>query len=355
MHKHRVCLPKQKLAMGARLFACLKDPQQPPLCLFQHRSLVKTRAGCLLLLGPWPAYLHVWPRAFEHTLAILLSVHAASVAVKTGSAPVLFMVVFSPACYTTAFRLLPTPPQIPMDPKSSKPAKLTQTNTNTRPHNPQPSPPSTMKTSFALAALLPCAAAFVAPAAFPSVASSSGTAAARGRSVMMVERSKSLPFLMKPKNLDGSMAGDVGFDPLGLSEINDVGVDLYWLREAELKHCRLGMMAAAGILFVEIMGPAPGFPAGKSQMDVFWKVYAEKPSLIGAAVAAIAILEVISGVAITQGRENGDRAPGDYNFDPLGFGKDPAKLKDLQVGREGGREGGLGGCTRCLNGKRGGK
>ena len=39
--------------------------------------------------------------------------------------------------------------------------------------------------------------------------------------------------------LDGSMAGDVGFDPLGLSNINGVGIDLYWLREAELKHCRL--------------------------------------------------------------------------------------------------------------------
>ncbi len=55
------------------------------------------------------------------------------------------------------------------------------------------------------------------------------------------------------------MAGDVGFDPLGLSQINDVGIDLYWLREAELKHCRLAMLAVAGILFVEAVGPAPGF------------------------------------------------------------------------------------------------
>lgn len=48
-------------------------------------------------------------------------------------------------------------------------------------------------------------------------------------------------------------------------------------------------------------------PAAKSQMDVFWTVYAEKPTLIGAAVAAISILEVISGIATTQGRQNGDR------------------------------------------------
>jgi light-harvesting complex I chlorophyll a/b binding protein 1 len=87
--------------------------------------------------------------------------------------------------------------------------------------------------------------------------------------------------------LDGSLAGDVGFDPLGLSSVKDVGLDLYWFREAELKHCRyylrdshhhtkttfhrhltpcpavsvvrLGMLAAAGIIFVEAFGPIPGF------------------------------------------------------------------------------------------------
>ena len=54
------------------------------------------------------------------------------------------------------------------------------------------------------------------------------------------------------------MAGDVGFDPLGLSEIDEVGIDLYWMREAELKHGRVAMLAVAGILQVEIFGPAPG-------------------------------------------------------------------------------------------------
>ena len=54
------------------------------------------------------------------------------------------------------------------------------------------------------------------------------------------------------------MAGDVGFDPLGLSTIDDVGIDLYWLREAELKHARVAMIAVVGFLQVEIFGPAPG-------------------------------------------------------------------------------------------------
>ena len=55
------------------------------------------------------------------------------------------------------------------------------------------------------------------------------------------------------------MAGDAGFDPLGLSNIDDVGIDLYWMREAELKHARVAMMASAGVLWVEIFGPFPGW------------------------------------------------------------------------------------------------
>ena len=33
------------------------------------------------------------------------------------------------------------------------------------------------------------------------------------------EMSKSIPFLTRPEKLDGSMPGDMGFDPMGLSEI----------------------------------------------------------------------------------------------------------------------------------------
>ena len=31
--------------------------------------------------------------------------------------------------------------------------------------------------------------------------------------------SKAIPFLTRPEKLDGSMPGDMGFDPMGLSEI----------------------------------------------------------------------------------------------------------------------------------------
>jgi len=84
------------------------------------------------------------------------------------------------------------------------------------------------------------------------------TISARTTLSLNAEKSGALPFLNRPPLLDGSMAGDVGFDPLGLSGIDDVGVDLYWLREAEVKHARVAMLAVVGILQVEIFGPAPG-------------------------------------------------------------------------------------------------
>jgi hypothetical protein len=43
--------------------------------------------------------------------------------------------------------------------------------------------------------------------------------------------------------LDGTLAGDVGFDPLGFSSSTKT---LYWMREAEVKHARLAMLAAVG-------------------------------------------------------------------------------------------------------------
>jgi len=48
--------------------------------------------------------------------------------------------------------------------------------------------------------------------------------------------SQSLPFMSRPTFLDGSMAGDVGFDPLGFAKSES---DLMNYREAEVKHARL--------------------------------------------------------------------------------------------------------------------
>jgi light-harvesting complex I chlorophyll a/b binding protein 1 len=130
------------------------------------------------------------------------------------------------------------------------------------------------------------------------------------------------------------MAGDVGFDPLGLSSIDEVGIDLYWLREAEIKHCRLAMLAVVGVLQVEIFGPAPGceVATAKNQMDAFWQIWGSHPQYIAFALIMIMFIEAFSGIATTSGRESGERAPGDFGLDPLGFGKgDPAKFTRLKT------------------------
>eukprot|EP00638_Chattonella_subsalsa_P016202 CAMPEP_0117853028 /NCGR_PEP_ID=MMETSP0949-20121206/23434_1 /TAXON_ID=44440 /ORGANISM="Chattonella subsalsa, Strain CCMP2191" /LENGTH=221 /DNA_ID=CAMNT_0005701325 /DNA_START=57 /DNA_END=717 /DNA_ORIENTATION=+ len=84
---------------------------------------------------------------------------------------------------------------------------------------------------------------------------------------------EAVPFLDKPDCLDGSLAGDVGFDPLKLSEIDfdfsklvvpfwteeRAGLStLYWMREAEIKHARVCMMAVAGYLAVDMGLRFPG-------------------------------------------------------------------------------------------------
>lgn len=82
--------------------------------------------------------------------------------------------------------------------------------------------------------------------------------------------SKALPFAQAPGTLDGSMLGDVGFDPLGFSTTpvgpwffkgtrvdGQIG-DLTWYREAELIHGRIAQLAAVGFLAPGLFGTLPG-------------------------------------------------------------------------------------------------
>jgi light-harvesting complex I chlorophyll a/b binding protein 1 len=167
-------------------------------------------------------------------------------------------------------------------------------------------------------------------------ASAFAPAARNGRVALSLnaEKSASLPWMNRPPLLDGSMAGDVGFDPLGLSNIDDVGIDLYWMREAEIKHGRVAMLAVAGILQVEIFGPAPGCEAAtaKCQMDAFWQIWNSHPQYIAFGFIMISIAEMISGIATTTGREAGVREPGDFGLDPLRYGNgDKAKFDRLKA------------------------
>jgi hypothetical protein len=63
--------------------------------------------------------------------------------------------------------------------------------------------------------------------------------------VAPVKRKMSWPFEMydAPEQLDGSLACDLGFDPLGIVKNQK---QLFFLREAEIKHARIAMLAAIG-------------------------------------------------------------------------------------------------------------
>ncbi|CAL2234153.1 unnamed protein product [Prunus armeniaca] len=59
-----------------------------------------------------------------------------------------------------------------------------------------------------------------------------------------------LPGLDPPPYLDGSLAGDFGFDPLGLGEDPE---SLRWYVQAELVHARFAMLGVAGILLTDLL------------------------------------------------------------------------------------------------------
>merc|ERR1711957_1017448 len=66
-------------------------------------------------------------------------------------------------------------------------------------------------------------------------------------------------------------------------------------------------------------------------MGAFWQLWNAHPQYIAASLIFITFIEAFSGIAATSGRESGERAPGDFGLDPLGFMKgDPAKARRLE-------------------------
>jgi len=136
-----------------------------------------------------------------------------------------------------------------------------------------------------------------------------------------VEMSASLPFQPRPKALDGSMAGDVGFDPLGFAKSEN---DLLNYREAEIKHARLAMLAAAGWPLSELLdkklASALNLPAVLDAAD-------RAPSVLNGGLGKVspiywaACLLGAAGVeayTLSQKSKPG-YFPGNLGFDPLGL------------------------------------
>jgi hypothetical protein len=175
-----------------------------------------------------------------------------------------------------------------------------------------------MKFSFGILALM-----MASVSAFVHVPSAN-----MGRSSIMrmsaVEKSKSVPFLPKPENLDGSMAGDVGFDPVGFSN----WLPLKFVREAEIKHGRVAMLATLGYVFAEFV-KLPGDVHQVTSLQAH--DVAVKSGALGQVLIWTSVLECVGMIALYQSMNGSERAPGDFKFDPLGFAKDEKTLKDYQL------------------------
>mmetsp|Transcript_32 Transcript_32/g.159 ORF Transcript_32/g.159 Transcript_32/m.159 type:complete len:240 (+) Transcript_32:298-1017(+) len=158
------------------------------------------------------------------------------------------------------------------------------------------------------------------------------------------EMSPALPFVARPKLLDGELAGDVGFDPFNFAGADKAS--LYYMREAEIKHSRLAMLAVIGWplaeLFDKPIADAAGLPTlltksgaspsllngGLNKIDIaYW----------GAVVALAGVIEIENDKV----KEEKGKAyvPGDCGFDPLGFfpadkaGQKEMMTKEIKHGR----------------------
>jgi len=76
--------------------------------------------------------------------------------------------------------------------------------------------------------------------------------------------SKSVPFLPLQPKLEGFAGGDAQFDPVGFSEY----IPMDWLREAELKHGRVCMLATLGFVATDLGLRIPGPEHAYSSIQV---------------------------------------------------------------------------------------
>jgi len=160
--------------------------------------------------------------------------------------------------------------------------------------------------------------------------------ASRVSTQLAVEKSQSLPFLAYPENLKGYV-GDAGFDPFRFSDF----VPMDFLREAELKHGRICMMAWLGFVSVDLgfrVYPVPEAYEGLTSVTAHDALVEQ--GAMGQLLLWFSLAEIIDTIAVTQMLNGSGRQPGDFGLDPLGFLKGKSedeiadmKLKEIKNGR----------------------
>jgi len=138
---------------------------------------------------------------------------------------------------------------------------------------------------------------------------------------------------------DKTLAGDFGFDPMGLADSSE---KLAWYREAEVKHARLAMLAAAGWPLAEkLNGPLSSALGTKSML-----VDGKAPSILNGGLGGVNIVYWVAvlGLAVfaeskyldaqlNTGKRSNDYLPGMLEFDPLGQDSEFFRLAEIMNGR----------------------
>lgn len=163
-----------------------------------------------------------------------------------------------------------------------------------------------------------------------------------------------------PKYLDGkTYQGDNGFDPWALVALADQKPDqlmsllsakerkarlesmsseeqataLAWMREAELKHARLAMLAAAGWPMAELINPLVA--TGGRAPALFNGQLVENLLPVAVLFGGLAFLEVqTKGTSAGTAKkvvDYGEPQAGDYGFDPLAEYTQAFPTRDMQL------------------------
>lgn len=135
-------------------------------------------------------------------------------------------------------------------------------------------------------------------------------------------KSEALPWTTAPPSLDGSLVGDVGFDPLGLSVNNDYlpFESLKWYREAELQHGRVAMLAFVGFIFPNIYHFPSDATHNFGELNALAALRAAPQwGLLQIAVVVGALEGQRYIKCIAGDNEAGDVGLGQGGFNPFGF------------------------------------
>jgi len=123
-------------------------------------------------------------------------------------------------------------------------------------------------------------------------------------------------------------ATSVNWDPAGFTERAPEWVP--WFREAELKHCRVAMLASAGMVVPEFVR-IPGEQFTFESVPFVINAHDMLPDSMSQIFLWISLLEACTFAAYAN-MNNWDRMPGDYSFDPLGlYPESEEKQKEWQL------------------------